>query len=416
MPNNSFKNTLLRLPIAQKIAFAVAILSLLTAAIIITTNFWGERQLIQQSSELFGNSLIQQLANEASNPLVQNDHLSLQSLLKELVASPIVLGAVIYDIENNAAAEAGEIRRGRSISASITFQDSIAGYVVITIDTTPLQQKINRNTQQLIALAILLAMLCYVFSLIIARYMSSALNDLRVIAATTPSKRHNNSGIAYQGDDEIQQLAQQIINGPNPYHSEQAEVTTKHSEQAILILTTKVNNQTQTLNSESSKDLNHFTASLVHAQKQLKTICKLYDGDIQINRSGGLCISFRAKSEGDNFLFRALCTGLLSINYLAQQNISQLSASLVTQPEAISYHSFEGKFEHLLEQQRLIDHAFELANVGQHLVMDRSLYYHHAIKDKVKIKSQEHHNMVVVEALQEPYNALLQQQLSNLTS
>ncbi|MEE8057204.1 MAG: hypothetical protein V3T17_05140 [Pseudomonadales bacterium] len=144
---------------------------------------------------------------------MQGDKLSLQSLLNELVNSPMVVRGAIYNVENRPIAEAGEPSPGLSFSASITFQDSLAGYAVITFDTEPLHYKAGLLAWQLLVLALLLTSLVYLLSLIPARLLSTALSDLSQIARSQTHQHNANTQVAYPGEDELQQLARDIFLG-----------------------------------------------------------------------------------------------------------------------------------------------------------------------------------------------------------
>ena len=89
------------LSIPSKAALTASCCCLLTALIIIIANHYETKDLISQSGQLHGESLVRQLARDARNPLVQSDKLSLQAILNRLVESPVIIRGTIYDLENH---------------------------------------------------------------------------------------------------------------------------------------------------------------------------------------------------------------------------------------------------------------------------------------------------------------------------
>ena len=130
-----------RVPLALRIAshsLLLVALALVIYAWVIGMQF---KQAMQQQANAIGQSLIEQTAASAKEPLVSNDALSLNVLLNELVKNPLVAHAVIYSVDNRILAESGS-RPVQGLlgdtdgiySVPITFQEVIAGQLRISLD------------------------------------------------------------------------------------------------------------------------------------------------------------------------------------------------------------------------------------------------------------------------------------------
>ena len=396
-------NRFLHLSLARKAASITAVLATLACIVIVLASYQGNRQLVQKSAALFGESLIQQLSRDAANPLVQDDKLSLQALLNELVNSPMVLHAVIYDVENRPITEAGQQRDGLSLSASITFQDSIAGYAVITLDSLSLQQQTNSLAWQLIALTALLAVLIYWLSAIPARHISAVLDDLTVIAARPPGK--NNLHIAYRGNDELQRLAKQIMRGPEQNHFR----SNGCAQMAVLSL--QVANLKQLLQQLGE------TATMEHVAdcyKQLAIIGKLYDGQINISGFCRFNVYFYPTDNEDSYPFRALCSG-----YLIQQWVTNDNSPLAIDIGLALKSSVAAN--PLCDELAVLNTA-EQANVagryGAGLVAATdTLCNHPSVQQRVSThQTDSEASVYIIDKLVEPYHELLIRQLTTLST
>jgi uncharacterized membrane protein affecting hemolysin expression len=416
-------NKFLHLPLAQKAALLCSVLCLCSSIIIILASFQNNRQLIQQSSELFGDSLIKQFAIDASNPLVQGDKLSLQSLLEKMVKSPLIMSGTIYDVANRPLAEAGtEQAKGQSISASITFQDSIAGYAVITLDTKPLEKHSGLLGWELLLLALLLSALAYVLSLLPTRYISTIINDLSAIASIPAAKRSPNTQIQYPGNDEIKTLAKQLINGPNHAGDQNIDQGFHDSRPSIgcAVVSFNLVNIEQLRGQLSPVELQQLLASI---GRQLSMISQLYGGEISTNSSSNLSISFKAArdQEQDNYPFRALCSGYLMMLWQQHQPVEVLLQAGLAMDSQLLTVSNTSDINHQLQAQALIEQASSLACLDHQLVVESQLCQHQSVNScvlttAIKLPEQEHNSAeaMVVEELSANYEKVLRQQLNAL--
>lgn len=417
------------LPIAHKAALLSASCSFIVMVVLIINNYQANHRLIEYSSQLFADSLAQQLARDARTPLVQDDKLSLQSLLNKLVESPLVVQGAIYNIENRLITESGQKNpNGKTLSAPITFQDSIAGYALITLDTTTLQQQAFNSAWYSIWVALLLSGLSYLLCLFPARYISAALKDLTVIVDSPPHQDKLSSQMAYKGEDELQQLARKIIHRPtqsrdtlctNTVISSKTEKPVEHA-----ILTVEIANLNEL---EQRYHPAQLSGKLVNFHRQLKMICNLYNGNIHINRSNGLYILFKSSDNEDSHPFRALCSGYLIMQWAQQQSFIIRQSLVLDCPTEnnrkpdnpitlANQNNSDNSMEQQLQQQYIIEQAMVIAAVDNKLLLPRSVYHHPSIEHKVVLEDEqsEQANIVSIKKMQVPYGALLDRQLSTL--
>jgi uncharacterized membrane protein affecting hemolysin expression len=94
----------------------------------------------QQQSLLIGNAIAKQLGASVSEYMLTEDRLSLTVLLNELVTEGVFSSATIYGADNRLVAAAGNATNNADsvFTAEIPYQDSVAGYVHISLSAEKL--------------------------------------------------------------------------------------------------------------------------------------------------------------------------------------------------------------------------------------------------------------------------------------
>lgn len=89
----------------------------------------------QKQSQLIGNAIAKQLGASVSEYMLAEDRLSLTVLLNELVSEGVFNRATIYSADNRLVAAAGNAENSVEsvFTAEITYQNSVAGYVHISL-------------------------------------------------------------------------------------------------------------------------------------------------------------------------------------------------------------------------------------------------------------------------------------------
>lgn len=131
--------------------------------LIVITTFWLLMQQAQQQSAQYhantlGSMLTSQTASNVTELLLADDTLSLNVILTQLVRSDSVASARILDIDERIITAAGNEPEAASplqlrYSAPIALEDSLAGYVTLTLDPAPFNAD---SSQRLTYYAVLL--------------------------------------------------------------------------------------------------------------------------------------------------------------------------------------------------------------------------------------------------------------------
>lgn len=335
--------------------------------------------------EQLGNQLSQQLAISARPALVQGDTLSLQSLLVELANSEAIHQAAIYNVENKPIAEAGERIDGKAYMAPIHYQDSIAGHSLVVINNQPFDARANGLLLQLLLLSLLLSACCYALCLWLGGKLSQLFNELQaLIAAPNYPANTRRKNLLYSGEDELQQLIQQTLKGPNP-----APLQNCNNELALLHIQFESHETTL-----SQQQLKHY-------QQQLNTIGKLYDGCVEITRPYSFSASFYQNKDENDHPFKALCCGKIIEQLFSSDNNKPVFYASVSMAE----HSDD------FSKQQLITQACEQQIGEQRLSIDQSILEHASVNGR--IETAEGRDGSGIE-FSPPYNELIERQFSAL--
>lgn len=99
----------------------------------------------------YGQALADLAARQATEATINHDLVSLQVIVSDIARNPDILSATVHDVENRllvqagSSPEAGDLaeRDHQLFTASITLQDSIAGYVTVNMDTQAVYEQFD---------------------------------------------------------------------------------------------------------------------------------------------------------------------------------------------------------------------------------------------------------------------------------
>jgi len=405
---------LINMPLAKKSALICALCTLTGCLILSLASYQAQRQLIDNSAELLGQNFAKKLARDASNSLVQGDKISLQSLLNDLVKSPAIVHSAVYDVANRPIAEAGAPHRSstdRAFSASISFQDSLAGYAVININPALLRGDALSALWQLLALGLLLAALAYWAGLAPARYVVAAIEDLTTIAGRQLQPGNSSVHIAYRGRDELHRLARQILTGPKP-KPQSAQPTPSPDNYALLHF--EIDNLATLQQQRQQQSVQRL---LEQCHRQLLTLSKLYDGELAIDNSNSFTLIFYPNSEQD-YPLRALCCAYLLARQFSDtgsNNPMRVAVGLLLDRRDPSQDTLGQQLSMRYAVERGRQLSCRATSVNGKLVADNSLWQHSSVQQHVVAVELDSHS-ASIDALKNPYKELLDQQLTTLLS
>jgi adenylate cyclase len=167
------------IPLGLKWSLSIA------ALIVVTMGLLGSYLIQQQEAgfrkqlDQFSTVTVEQFVRGSGEPLMAQDNLTLQILLKRHVQSPLILGAELYDADGVlvVASEvsppgSGDERLGSpgiiswdwengeykaaSFVSPVMFQDVTAGYLLVSIDRSPLEKDLHETLQLLVVSTLLM--------------------------------------------------------------------------------------------------------------------------------------------------------------------------------------------------------------------------------------------------------------------
>ncbi len=189
------------LPFALKIGVAISAMALLAAILLAYLGVSQNWKLMEQQSEAFGQTIVEQLAGSLVEPVFTDDQLALQLQLNQLAKSRAVFGAAVYLPDGSLMAQSGTVgeqsdrtRIGgyepdAKISAMvrlevgslppghhmapIAFRDATGAFAVVSVNRSTLSSVFNASSRDLILAVVAVCALsilgAYGFSLLLSR-------------------------------------------------------------------------------------------------------------------------------------------------------------------------------------------------------------------------------------------------------
>ncbi|MEJ2130324.1 MAG: hypothetical protein P8Y95_01560 [Gammaproteobacteria bacterium] len=122
---------------------AAAGLGAVTVALVLA---WGLHtrleSIVNAQMQRYGNTVANQVASLAAEPLMAGDRLALNRIVTRLASADGILTLGVYTLDNRAVASVDEdiSKEATSYSTAITFDETIAGYVRVGLDREIFQQ------------------------------------------------------------------------------------------------------------------------------------------------------------------------------------------------------------------------------------------------------------------------------------
>jgi hypothetical protein len=380
-----------RLPLALKIALPMALLSVLSAlSIVAITEYTQQRQLDERTDKL-GNALASRLAASAARPLVQNDALSLQAALAGFAEEDAVQRTVVFDLKQQLVAAAGDPNPDSlEYSATIHWQDSAIGQAVLSL--RPVAGDTYPQLGDLVLLSLILAALSAVCGLWLGHRAES------ILSAVTRKLGGEQIDLDYRGTDI---LARMLEVPPPPLLVAEPEATAK----ALVVLH---------LRAAHADD-----AGKQRALELAQMVGSVYGGKAAVTRADGITARFPV---GDDFEgpFRAVCAAQLLLQF---EKDAEAAAGSFRIALAVLPADEVGDIWRTEALTSVLQKICELAPAGA-LMIDNSLRRHPAIVERCVladvVDATTGNGMAAengfwrVDALQSPYDVLLERQFATL--
>lgn len=165
---------------------------------------------VTQQADALGSNLLKQTHTAAEGALSAEDTLSVAVLLRDLVDNPYVAYAALQSTDNRVLAEAGQRPKPNSAepglySKKLFYQDNAAGSLHLQIDLHKLREPLNISMQSMAALGLALLLCVLFFSIHLGRSVAQPLQALsNWLINPVPPAPHT------QRADEVGLLARQL--------------------------------------------------------------------------------------------------------------------------------------------------------------------------------------------------------------
>ncbi len=117
-------------------------------------------ETLQEKGEL----TIAQLVELVRAPLFNNDTISIQVALQKVTQDPSIISASVEDVDGQLVTQSKKSPLGKvvanSFSRNIVFQDTLAGKVILTINSQPIKQRFSRVVRNWLLLWALFTAVC----------------------------------------------------------------------------------------------------------------------------------------------------------------------------------------------------------------------------------------------------------------
>jgi uncharacterized membrane protein affecting hemolysin expression len=376
-----------QLPIARKLALLTAALVLLAASAV---HFLNQQQLVVANKNLanqIGHAMAGQLATNATNDVITDDKLALQTMLQQFRNTPIIHYAAVLDATDHIIVESGDAPLDKTpfqFKAEVTVDDGIVGHAHISLNQA-FSPKTNNSFISAIAI-IALAIFSFYLSTIILKPFTT-----RLTLITARIKGINSAGSDYPWQDELGELdraTQTLL--PKLYK----EPSAKQAPRAIMVMHAP----------QLSKNVSQ--EALIEISSELKNIVSLYGGDFHAMTDTTTIIF----DQADNNSFQALCAGILVREVMMAlsdryNELSKVSVGINSETK----NSAEDRSK--LWQQQL-NYAAELATTNKGVSLSHTVLSSGNISEQISVsQSREGFRL---KSVKKELKELLEQQLSRL--
>jgi|GEM_PF-5185164 len=295
---------------------AIATLSALLG-LTLTSHYDNEshERLLSNVAHIYGDSLTQLAANQSSTATFENDPISLQAGIRNIVDKHAVTSIIVYDIENHILAQVSSKPSAslvdiQDFTAPIIASNNVVGSITLSIAPSLLSTPKDNDFTIITAVVLLLLFMISATELYL-------LKRKELKGAATDTTPHMLPLLPKEADADNSQ------NTPSNVTSQDTTVTRPQnaSDNIYLFLHIKnIHTLYQQLNGESRKQ--QIKALEQHIQQAIS----LYNGDIIATSDDGIVLVF-SEGKTDN-IYNALYTGeiVLKLNQQAEQSMLVLNA------------------------------------------------------------------------------------------
>ena len=378
--NNSapFKKAYAHFPIAYKVSFAFAIMSVLTLSVMWSIVSSNLKSLVLDLSDTVGQSLASQTARASAELILAEDLLSLNVVITEVSKAPMIDGAAIINTEHTLLAHAGEMNFTHKLTqrnldaisnsslfaqglyiAPITFQDVVAGYALIHLDKTLITSNINQSLRWMTLATLCILCISIIFAFILGKHITDPIKHLTLgtnalhmgnLDYRITEKRHDELGTLInrfnemaQGMKERQQLTQTfhryldrniandlLANLDNP------TIPTQYVNASVLFV--DIVGFTAMCEKLAPEEVGELLNTFYRYTLKASSI---FNGTVDKFIGDGVMMIFGAPQEDDQHSFNAICCAQLLLGQANSYNQARKAINLPTIQFRLGIHSGE---------------------------------------------------------------------------
>lgn len=232
-------------PVAWKLGLSISVMILLGMAVLGSLILNSQLDRMQYQTDQFGSTLAQQLADTTREPLLAEDHFSVNVILANLMQSGSLQGAAIFDRHGALIEQAGALpadvlptasdsllrwRSGNELLttyfAPVTINDLTAGHAAVTVSRAAIDAARQEVRDAILTATLIMSLIAIVVSFLVSRRLSQPIHDL-LAAASALGKGNLDYRIQDRRNDEIGQLV-------DAYHSMASGLLEKSQVEKVL--------------------------------------------------------------------------------------------------------------------------------------------------------------------------------------
>lgn len=386
-------------PALQRLPFSFyfclgALLAMLVTAIVYqatTTNTLRKRNID------YGQALASMAAKQAVDATLNHDLVSLQVILSDIVQNASVQTAAIHDVENSLLVQAGNSRPLHGVSSStyssftapITLQDSIAGYVTVSLDISATHS--SRNIWLFLALS------------------GAGLIATATIALYRHIRYQSNEETGEPDDNDSIPQSAQNLSDPPASESCHTDISPEFCSELTLYCSNLV-----TLRQQLNNDL--LKQAVGKFEQQIKGVMALYNGKLIHTSSDQIKLAFYHNNSEEESTFHAVCGALLILSLQSlTHSSSQVRLSAGITPAMQYQHSLMDQLQATEIQAQCLN-SLEKLPQGTVLVA-KALADSGEFQQRVSFHSSStEKDFFSVNEIRKPYLNLLERQREQLSS
>lgn len=232
-------------PVAWKLGLSISIMILLGMAVLGSLIMNSQLDRMQNQADQFGSTLAQQLADTIREPLLAEDHFSLNIILGNLMQSDSLRGAALFDRHGKLLEQAGtlpqdilptaggSLLRWRSGSEMLTtyfapvqVNDLTAGHAAVSVSRAPIDAARQEARKAILTATLIMSAIAIIVSFLVSRRLSQPIHDL-LEAASELRNGNLEFRLNDRRNDEIGQLVE-------AYHNMASGLLEKNQVEKVL--------------------------------------------------------------------------------------------------------------------------------------------------------------------------------------